>query len=500
MTTKHTIMLLCGAVQFTCVFTESMHAVEQASIEPMKPNIILIFVDDLGWGDLRCYGNMDVQTPRLDRMASEGMLFEQFYVNASLCSPSRASVITGRFPASLGIHYWMRPEHNERFGMPDYLSLELPTIPRELQKAGYRTAHFGKWHLGESREAPISAYGYDEVDLILQGFEPSATNGEYNSPHGTERLLGRTISFIKAGRTDGKPFFINLWPRDVHAPLLGTPQMMEKYKGLMVLGRNTAMQHYYASVTEMDMQIGRLLDYIDSVPGLAENTLIVFSSDNGPEDIYIKHAGFAGVGLPGPFRGRKRSLYEGGVRVPFIARWKGEIPAGVVDRTSVISAVDLMPTFLKLAGAAPVECDGEDITGTLLHRNTHVRHKPLVWEWRFDGVGPCINHSPMLAIRDGDWKLLFNPDGSRTELYNIPEQPMEVNSVADRFPEVVERLRTLALAWQKTLPAGKMTPRPGSNAYPNFRDMYLRTEEQIQKTLAPVKIQVALPEKNWIND
>lgn len=233
------------------------------------------------------------------------------------------------------------------------------------------------------------------------------------------------------------------------------------------------MQVYYAAVTEMDAQIGRLLDWIDRTPGLAEHTLVIFSSDNGPEDPYIIHAGYHAVGSPGPFRGRKRSLYEGGTRMPLIVRWKGRIPAGVVDSTSVVSGVDFLPAIASLAGASLAErdgLDGEDFSGSLLAGKPHERKKPLFWEWRFEGVGSLLNRSPMLAVRDGKWKLLFNPDRSRVELYDIPRQPMEVSNQAEQFPEVVERLMTEALRWQASLPAGPTTEHPGSLEYPGYHE------------------------------
>ena len=143
-----------------------LSALHAADSQARKPNIIFILADDLGWGDLGCYGNLDIATPSLNRMAEEGMLFEQFYVNASMCSPARAGILTGRFPSELGIHYWMSPGHNRRMGMPEALDPELENLPRTMQRAGYRTGHFGKWHVGEDKEVPVTAYGYDETDIV----------------------------------------------------------------------------------------------------------------------------------------------------------------------------------------------------------------------------------------------------------------------------------------------------------------------------------------------
>lgn len=208
---RHTPALLIAVL---LVPLAALHAADA----PLKPNIIFILADDLGWGDLGCYGNLDIQTPRLNRMAQEGMLFEQFYVNASLCSPSRAAFLTGRFPARAGIHYWMSPSHNREMGMPDHLDPKTETLPRILQRGGYRTAHFGKWHLGQGKQAPVSAYGFNEVDYIWQGVGGSQSTPP-NDPKGTEKLVDRGIQFAEACLRDKAPFYANLWLRDVHADL-----------------------------------------------------------------------------------------------------------------------------------------------------------------------------------------------------------------------------------------------------------------------------------------
>jgi N-acetylgalactosamine-6-sulfatase len=192
----------------------------------------------------------------------------------------------------------------------------------------------------------------------------------------------------------------------------------------------SAAQIYYGSVTDMDRQIGRLLNALDEL-ALAENTMILFSSDNGPEDIHVFNAGHSGVGSAGPFRGRKRSLYEGGIRVPGIIRWPGNVPAGVVESKSVMAGVDWLPTVCKLAGVripAAHKLDGEDMSDVLLGKS-RPRVKPLMWEWRFRIAGDPFHHSPMLAIRNGDWKLLTNPDRKPT-----PTSPRHLSTLL-LFPE-----------------------------------------------------------------
>jgi arylsulfatase A-like enzyme len=202
---------------------------------------------------------------------------------------------------------------------------------------------------------------------------------------------------------------------------------------------------------------------------LRDNTIVIFSADNGPEDISVRNASHSGVGSPGPFRGRKRSLYEGGIRVPFILSWPaGGTPAGKVDNDTPLCAVDLLPTFCALAGvklSENIKLDGE-VMDDVFKGIARPRTKPLMWEWRFRVHGHCINRSPILAIRKENWKLLLNPDGDRVELYDIPNDPMELNNQVDVQPDLVKSLSDQVLRWQATLPEGPFDPDAGSNAYP----------------------------------
>ena len=219
-------------------------------------------------------------------------------------------------------------------------------------------------------------------------------------------------------------------------------------------------------MTDLDAQVGRLLKELDAL-GLTDKTIVVFSSDNGPEDIHIANAGHSGIGTAGPFRGRKRSLYEGGVRVPFIVRWPGHVPAGKVNNTSVVAGVDLLPTVSELTKAAPLEgfqSDGESMAEVWLGSDRD-RKRPLYWEWRFRIAGDAMHHSPMLAVRDGPWKLYLNPDKSRVELYDMRTDHTQVDNVAASHADLVERLSKAALDWQSTLPKGPRDPAVGTVNY-----------------------------------
>lgn len=448
-------------------FLHSMMAAPLMGLRQSRPpNVLFVLADDLGWGDLSCYGNPRLKTPNLDRLAAQGMLFTQFYVNGSVCSPTRSAFMTGMFPARNRIHGHLATEElNRQRAMPNFLDPKVPNVAASLKSAGYRTGHFGKWHLGRWTGAPLpDAYGFDRHMSVSSNetrFEEMAPGFRAKS---SRWIVDNALEFIRS-EPKSKPFYAQLWMLLPHAPLAPTPEQLEPF-GKLQPGPHVpwpgAAQIYNASLRDLDTQIGRLLTELEK-DGLDKETLVVFSSDNGPEDIHIANASHAAFGSPGPFRGRKRSLYEGGVRVPGIFRWPGVIPAGRVDSKSVVSAVDFLPTVSAAAGlAAPSGVDGENMTDVLTG-NPRPRKKALHWEWRFNVAGYAANRSPVLSIRDGDWKLLMNPDRSRVELYDIPNDPMELNNRAEGNRAVADRLAAKALAWQKTLPAGPIEPSAGRN-------------------------------------
>ncbi|MCC6857068.1 MAG: sulfatase-like hydrolase/transferase [Bryobacterales bacterium] len=439
-----------------------------------RPNFLFIFCDDLGWGDLPCYGHQalrahggwlvrgDLQMPHTDRLAREGARFTQFYTASAVCSPSRAAVMTGQFPARLGIHDFLAsPQLNRRHGVADSLDPAVPTVTRLLEQAGYATGHFGKWHLSSGRDAPRpERYGIQRYDACM--------SGPGDRPFSSEHIADQSIAFLEAHR--GGSFFLNAWLYDPHNPLHPTEEMMAPYKdaGSGWPGQRSAFEIYYGVLTYMDRQVGRILDALGRL-GLADNTVVIFSSDNGPESGLIPFISQYGTATTaGPFRGLKRSLYEGGIRTPFIVRWPGHAPAAKVDNDTVIGGVDFLPTVCKLAGVplpAGLSLDGEDLSPALLGKPRR-RTRPLLWENRFPVYGHILDMSPMLAIRDGNWKLLLNPDRSRVELYDIPRDPTEMNNLAERNPAVVKRLSGRLLAWQAALPKGPVDPRAGRNDYP----------------------------------
>ena len=430
----------------------ALPAAEMAT--PTKPNIVFIYADDWGWGDLSCHGHPWLKTPNLDRLASQGVDFHQFNVLNPVCSPSRAAVMTGRYPARFSIHqHFAEPKQNHERGMPDWLDPKAPTLPRLLQQAGYRTAHFGKWHLTnrDTHGAPLpAAYGYDQAAVFNGGAELPSADLHATAPN--------TVAFIKANKD--KPFFINVWLHESHTPHVPTKESMETWKQL-----DEQKQVYAAVITDGDDAVGQILDALKA-EGVAENTLVMFSSDNGPEwtgkQKYIgKNAtdgshgydSYYSVGETGGLRGRKRSLFEGGVRVPFIVRWPGHAPKGVKNDTTVFTAMDLLPTLCAAAGVKLPEgyaSDGENLLAAL-KGGIAARTRPLFWEWR--GATKEPDWWPRLAVREGDWKLTLTADATRAELYNLAKDRAEAKNVANEHPEIVSRLKKLVLEWKATLPA-----------------------------------------------
>ncbi|MEY5012256.1 MAG: Arylsulfatase [Verrucomicrobiota bacterium] len=442
--------------------------------EAAKPNIIFILADDLGWGDLGCYGHPHIRTPNLDAMAADGRLYTQFYVNSPVCSPSRAAFMTGQFPSRLRVFGALGEDGDEK-GNAKFVDPAQPNLARILKEQGYATGHFGKWHLDSITDPsapPISRYGFDEsrahvaTGPSFDELEKKLPWGEGKNARSSEWIMSASLDFLE--RNKQGPVFINIWFMVPHASLSPSKEQREGYKEFRSNGRlhdaglrkgvgadvSTPQEIYYPSVTEMDAQIGRLIQKLKEM-GTYENTILVFSSDNGPETIHISKAMHSGVGSTGLFRGQKRSLYDGGIRVPFIISWpKGGIPRGTVDRALTVSGVDLLPSLLGLANVAvPQEFkgDGEDLSKAFLGQS-FAREKALFWEQRGGQTGSPLQFSPRLAMREGPWKLLMNPDGSRLELYDLQKHMMETDNLASEFPEVAQRMKASLEEWRKTLP------------------------------------------------
>ena len=413
-----------------------------------QPNIIFIFADDWGYGDLSCHGSEFIETPNIDKLAEEGIDFTSFTVNNPVCSPSRTAVMTGQFPARQSIHQHFQGirAHINR-GMPDWLDIEGVLLPREFQKAGYTTGHFGKWHLGSAEEMPSEdQYGYHEYAT----FNGSGTK---DLPKSSSLAVDYVEEFIRKHKD--KPFFINFWLHETHVNHYPKDRFMKQFASL-----NDKQQVYASVIAEGDESVGRIMSLLKEL-NIDKNTLLIFSSDNGPEwegfeeRHKIKGDGlgkYYSVGKTAGLKGSKRSLFEGGIRVPFIVRWPEFVPQHIVDSTSVITAVDLMPTFLEAAGIdLPQDYmfDGESALAAF-KGEPFERSKPIFWEWR----GGTKNEYtwPTLGVRHGDWKLVVDVCREKKALYNLVQDWGEEENLAEKYPEKLNELSKMLEDWKHSLP------------------------------------------------
>lgn len=433
----------------------------------VSPNIVLILADDLGFGDLGCQGHPYARTPNLDRLAAEGTRFTHFYVTGVTCCPSRTGFMTGKFPATFAKY-----PAGHGFGAR-------VTVTELLKKAGYSTGHFGKWHIG--RDQKPGTYGIDTIGLEDEEGAGARKQKKRSTTRSRDaHVVDDAIRFIE--RQKGAPFYVNVWGHISHFPVNPLqhyadrfkdvvvketdfgPAMREKFAQVRQLGGdvNVAMRKYLGEISALDDEVGRLLRRLDEL-GLRDKTLVVFSSDHGPAPVMTRKtadepAGPDGggtrrdyavnmLGSPGPFRGGKHGMYDGGVRVPFLLRWPGHVPAGRVDGTSVIGAIDWLPTLSAITGVriAAADFDGEDVSLSWRGEASHVRAQALFWK--------VSNPRADFGIRSGDWKLIL-PNGRRgeTELYQITVDPGEARNLAAEHPEIVQRLSGLATTWNATLP------------------------------------------------
>lgn len=437
-----------------------------------QPNVVVVFIDDMGWSDFSCFGNTEAETPAIDRLAREGIAFEQFYVNSPICSPSRVAISTGQYPQRWRItSYLAHRQLNESRGIAQWLDPKAPMLARSLKQAGYATGHFGKWHMGGQRdvdEAPaISEYGFDASLTNFEGMGakllPLTKTGDgkvgriwadavrlgepvtwMQRSEITSGFIDAAIPFMEKAEEANQPFYINLWPDDVHSPFWPP---FEEYDVAKSKGKRGL---YLAVLEAMDRQFSRLFSYIRDNPKLRNNTLVLVCSDNGCE---------LGAGQAGPLKGYKTHLFEGGIRSPLVVWGPGliaEDAVGTRNTSSVFSAIDLTPSILRLAKAEAPEgtlYDGEDVLETLLGRSTAGRKAEIYFRRPPDRKNFYgFDQLPDLAVRQGPWKLLCDYDGSRTQLYNLESDPGEKNNLAADEPELVSSLTAKLMTWNQSMP------------------------------------------------
>lgn len=407
------------------------------------PNVILFLADDLGWGDLSCYGHPIMQTPNLDAFARQGVRLTQCYSASAVCSPSRSALLTGRTPHRNGVYTWIAA------GSEVHLRTSEITLPRLLRERGYATCHVGKWHLNgkfnDAAQPQPNDHGYDWWLGTQNNAAPShknptnfVRNGKPVGPvegFSAPLVAEEAIRWLKEHRDKSKPFFLAVWTHEPHLPIESDPAFQKLYETLP----EADVRQHHGNVTQLDHAFGLLMKALEEQK-LTDNTFVFFTSDNGPEGDGLKART---RGSTGGLRGRKRAMYEGGIRVPGIARWPGKIPAGSTSDLPVIGS-DFFPTALAVAGATPPQgrvLDGVNVQPQLTGQNRAVeRTVPLYWRL---GMAPQGLH---MAMRKDSWKILASQDLQKFELYNLADDPRETSDLRTKMPERFEAMRKELIA------------------------------------------------------
>lgn len=448
-----------------CLFAPRTEAQNKKNVPLAPPNIVILLADDLGYGDLGCYGHPHIRTPYLDILAKEGLRLTSYYSGAPVCSPSRAALMTGRIPQRDGIGDWI-PENSGIF-----LPRETATLGKELQRAGYATAMMGKWHLNSkmdgseptpgdhgfqywfatqnnslpTHENPVNFFRNGQPVGLLQGYSSSL-------------IVDEAIGWLKQRKAE-QPFFLYVPFHSPHELVASASTFFLEY----AKGRSEDEAQYFGNIGQLDFEIGRLLQTLDQL-NAAQNTLVIFASDNGPETLNRYKIATRSYGTSGQLngknlRGMKLHLHEGGIRVPAILRWPTVVKPGRVSDAPV-SAMDLMPTLRALAGLTGPELplDGESMA-PLFQSEKYLRQRAIYWQYDRALKSKTDKFLPKLALRDGDFKLLVTGDMKNVELYNVKLDPAETTDLAAReLPRVRDMVEKVKITHSQ-IEALKYAPR-----------------------------------------
>jgi arylsulfatase A-like enzyme len=450
-----------------------------------RPNVLFILLDDFGWTDAGCYGSSFYETPRIDQLAKEGMRFTNAYAACPVCSPTRASILTGKYPARLGVTQWLGGYSEGKLAhVPyvDHLSCEETSLARVLKDNGYATWHVGKWHLSKHGDQRFETYPVRHgFDVNIGGCDWGAPKNGYFAPYGletlpdgpegeylTDRLTDEAVRLIEGSQDE--PWFMHLSHYAVHTPIECHEALVEKYrqksetlglatedpfvegepfpclhkKDQKVLRRVVQSDPVYAAMVEnVDSNIGRVLDAVDSA-GQRDNTIVIFFSDNG---------GLATAeGSPtcnAPLHEGKGWMYEGGTREPLIIRWPSIIPEGAISK-QVATSTDFYPTLLECAGLPLLpeqHCDGVSLLPALKGEVDFDRGA-IFWHYpHYSNQGG----SPGCSMREGDWKLIEFFEDNRLELYNLEDDISEEYDVGDEYPEKRDEMHAKLVEWRKSV-------------------------------------------------
>lgn len=431
-----------------------------------RPNIVLILADDMGIPQLGCYGSNYYQTPNIDNLAKNGERFTKAYASAAVCSPTRAALMTGKYPARLHITDFLpgNPDTTKLLlepGWQKYLPLEETTVAEVLKQSGYATAIFGKWHLSLTKEPPLSLpqnpdkQGFDDFFITYKP-SPGLPLGSWqvaeNDAHNVDTITSRAIDFI--GRNKEDPFFLLVSHNSIHDPIMESEDLILKYEDLPGANEPANNPVWGAMVETLDKNVGRIVEKIEK-EGLSEKTIIIFYSDNGAKHSYADQA---------PLRTGKGWLYEGGIRVPLIASWPGIIPKGA-ENDEIIASIDFFDTFLEIAGIqdSTGNRDGISFFPLLKEPTSQLERNTMYWHYPHYHAGSGMK--PASAIRDGDYKLiewyeeeLSGKEGA-LELFNLKTDPGESNNLINLEKQKSEELLKKLESWK--LKTGAQEPELG---------------------------------------
>ena len=403
-----------------------------------RPNIVIFLTDDQGWGDLGCYGHPLIQSPNLDQFAREGMRFTQCYAACAVCSPSRSAILTGRTPYRNGVWRWI-PD-----GSDYHLRQSEISIAKLLREQGYATCHVGKWHLNGKFNSPAQPqpddHGYQWWLATQNNARPNHINptNYVRNREATGKLEGpsavlaveEAIRWLNKEKKEHKPFFLTVWTHEPHQPIESAKKFMQLYQNI----EDAGIRQHHGNITQLDHAFGLLMHALDQL-GETENTLVIFTSDNGPEGSGTR-VGSRTRGSTGGLRGRKRHTHEGGIRVPGIIRWPDHIKPDSVCETPIIGS-DFFPTICQIVGI-PLPTD-RIIDGTsllpLFSGEAIERKQPLYWR---NHLAP---EHYKVGLREGDWKIVGSGDLKTFELYNLKDDPQETTDLAAKVPERFANMR-----------------------------------------------------------
>jgi len=409
-----------------------------ADAQAKKPNIVVFLADDLGYGDLGCYGNTVIKTPNLDDFAKTALKFTHGYSASSVCSPSRSAILTGRTPYRNGVFTWI-PEGSEV-----HLRTSEITLANLLRMLGYSTCHVGKWHLNGLFNSPKQPqpgdHGYEWWLATQNNAGPSHMNPKNFVRNGkalgeikgvsSEIIVNEAIGWLQKERDKTKPFLLSVWFHEPHLPIETAEKFQDLYPDIKAKDPDRAQHH--GNVSQMDYAVGKLLRALEAMK-LTGDTIIVFTSDNGPEGNGIKGRT---RGSTGGLRGRKRSLYQGGIRVPFMIAWPGKVPPGKTNDTPVVGS-DLFPTLVNAAGGKiPLDRVIDGVNLAPLFAGKEIERKTPLY-FRYHGAVEPFK----ISLRQGDYTLLATANLAKFEMYNLKDDPKETKNLVETEPKVFERMR-----------------------------------------------------------